>query len=288
MLVRRVRRPVAGRRRHLDHQQPVCGELGRDDVGDLAGGVARPAHLDPHRRAGSIGCTGPAGAVGACRAAGHQPSPSTVHVVPGGRYSASGSASNGVSRAPRSKRSPPAVAESRPPRLTRQTSSAPVSSAADARDRGRSCRTAISIRPHRASPAGRAFAAAGRASRQVSLGWHCDRAAQARGHVRAGPVGHGGSRRRRVAAQQTPAEGGGEGVAGAEAVHDLDRVGPAPPPAPARRRTPSRRGRRACWRRRHAQIEQPGGAAVPTAAAISSSEPSATSAWRAASRMQAA
>src|SRR5207248_2786831 len=33
---------------HLDHEQPVGRELGRDDVVDLAGGVAGAAHLDAH------------------------------------------------------------------------------------------------------------------------------------------------------------------------------------------------------------------------------------------------
>ena len=127
VLVRRVRRPVAARGQHLDHQQPVGGKLGRDDVVDLAGGVARPAHLDahllgrdrPHRVAGRRPARRtrrrgrcPRGRT-SCRAA--------------GRASAAGRRTASPARPGCGARRPTETA-SAPPRLTRHTSSSPVAS----------------------------------------------------------------------------------------------------------------------------------------------------------------
>ena len=48
VLVRRIARPVSGRREHLHDEETLRGKLRLDDVVDLPCRVARSTHLDFH------------------------------------------------------------------------------------------------------------------------------------------------------------------------------------------------------------------------------------------------
>ena len=229
---------------------------------------------------GAIGRTGwPPSARAAQRAT--SPSPSTVHARAGRRIQrARQRVERRLPRRPgrsaRRRRWPRAA----PPRLTRQTSSGPASIATLPVHRVRPVRQpppAGRVGRHRRR--GLSQQQVERHSRSPSVGIAIEHPRRAATWAPA-RLASGGRCRRSVAAQQPPAERGGERVAGAEAVHDLDRVRRRPPPARCRAHVHRRAAAAvlAARPRPRPRSSSRVGSPRPTAAAISSSEPSTTSA----------
>ena len=247
VLVRRIRRPVAAGREHLDGDQPVGLEgVRRAEVVDLAAGLARAAQLDRHvlggdvarppggarpgRRAGRTGRRRSEAMLARARRAARRRSRVTA-----AKTSSRPSSVERLAVAPRPR--------SRRPAGSTISSSSPVSKACSPPGASSSTRRPLKPQPassrrdrQREAAVGRRAAARGAAPRQASTASSSLRrprppsgiaSAQAsrEATMRAGGVAEAHHPLELPARQQPVAQRAAERVAGAEAVDHLDRHG---------------------------------------------------------------